>query len=72
MKEATRRGLDTAVKYALSAPEFDRIRLFLVAEASADKPESDEVILFVCDAVRDHLLAHNRAVRAVALAKKAV
>ena len=72
MRAATLRGLETAVSYALNTPEFDRIRLHLVAEASSDKPESEEVILYVCNAVRDHLLAHDRAVKAIAMNRRAV
>lgn len=72
MKEATKRGLENATKLMFESPEFDRVRLFLVAEAGADKPESDEIILYVCNAVRDHLLQHNKAVRVIAQSKRAV
>ena len=60
----TQRGLDNAVKMLTSAPEFDRIRLFLIADASASKPEADEIIRFVTDEIRAHLVSHNKAVLA--------
>lgn len=72
MRAATLRGLENAVKLVFGSAEFDRIRLHLVAEAGSDKPESEEVILYVCNAVRDHLLAHDKAVKAIAMNKRAV
>lgn len=72
MREVTQRGLDNAVHYLLTSSEMDRVRLFLVADASADKSEADEIILSVVNAVRDHLLSHGKAVRAIAASKRAV
>lgn len=72
MKEITQRGLMNAVHYLLTSSEMDRVRAFLTADASAEKSESDEIILYVANAVRDHLLTHGRSVRAIAASKRAV
>jgi hypothetical protein len=69
MNEVTRRGLDTSIKLFLTAPEFDRIRLFLIADASQGKGESEEIIKFVGDEIRAHLLQHVKSVAAAQLPK---
>ena len=65
MKEATARGLKNAVSLLLQSGEFDRVRMFLVAEASSQKSEADEIIRTVCDDIRTHLLQHSKAVSAL-------
>lgn len=60
----THRGLDHAVKTLTHVPAFDHIRRFLIADASASKPEADEIIKFVTDEIRAHLVAHHKAVLA--------
>jgi hypothetical protein len=65
MKPNTQRGLDNAMSLLFSAAEFDTIRRFLLAEASAAKPETEEVIKYVCDEVRQHLITHAAAVASV-------
>jgi len=72
MREVTQRGLSNAVHYLLTSSEMDRVRAFLTADASAEKSESDEIILYVANAVRDHLLGHCKASRAIAASKRAV
>jgi len=72
MKEITQQGLRNAVHYLLTSSEMDRVRLFLVGDASADKSESDEIILYVVNTVRDHLLSHGKQVRAIAAARRVV
>jgi len=72
MKETTTRGLTNAMSSLLSSPEMDQIRLFLQADASADKSESDDIILWTVNAIRDHLLAHGKQVRAIAAARRVV
>lgn len=72
MKEVTIRGLDNAMHGLMNCPEMDRIRLFLVADASADKSEADEIILAIVNGMRDHLLAHGKQVRAIAAARRVV
>jgi hypothetical protein len=72
MKETTKRGLDNAMSALLSSPEFDRVRLFLVADASADKSEADEIVKAIGDQIRAHLLDHGRQVRAIAAKGRAV
>lgn len=72
MKETTARGLQNAIASLLSSPEMDRIRLFLVADVSADKPEAEEIIKFVGDQIRAHLLEHGKQVRAIAAKGRAV
>lgn len=64
MNANTQRGLQNAMAMLFQSPEFDRIRLFLVADASASKPESEDIIRYVTDEVREHLAVHNRAVLA--------
>lgn len=65
MRDVTARGLDNAVKLLLGSPEFDRIRLFLIADASQGKGEGDEIIKYVGDEIRAHLLDHRKAVAAI-------
>lgn len=65
MKATTQRGLTTAVKFLIDAPEFERIRAFLTADASAAEPEAPEIIKFVGDEIRNHLVTHSKAVQAV-------
>lgn len=72
MKEITARGLANAMSSLLSTPEFDQVRRFLVADASAEKSEADEIIKTVNDHIRAHLIEHGKSVRAVAVQKRAV
>ena len=65
MNPNTVRGLENAVSLLFSAPEFDRVRLFLISDASSGKGESEEIIKYVCDEVRSHLVTHHKAVLAV-------
>ena len=44
MKAVTQRGLENAIKLLIQSPEFDRIRLFLVADASQGSGEGEEII----------------------------
>lgn len=62
MKDTTKRGLDNSIHSLLQTPEFDRLRTFLLADVSADKPEAEEIIKVICDQVRTHLIAHHKAV----------
>ena len=62
MRDVTARGLDNAVKLFLGSPEFDRIRLFIISDVSQGKGEGDEIIKYVGDEVRAHLLDHRKAV----------
>lgn len=72
MKDSTRRGLENAIKLTMQAPEFDRLRLFLVADSSEEKPESEEIIKTICDSFRAHLVDMARSARAVAAARRSV
>ena len=45
MKAVTQRGLENAIKLLIQSPEFDRIRLFLVADASQGSGEGEEIIV---------------------------
>jgi len=72
MKEVTIRGLENAMSALLSSPEMDRLRLFLVADSSAEKPEADEIIKHIGDQIRGHLLAHSKAMRTIAASRLAV
>ena len=65
MKPTTIRGLDNAIKLLIQSPEFDRIRLFLVADGSSGSGESDEIVKMVGDEIRQHLIAHKNAVAAI-------
>lgn len=62
MKAVTQRGLENAIKLLIQSPEFDRIRLFLVADGSSGSGESDEIVKMVGDEIRAHLIAHKNAV----------
>lgn len=64
MNPNTQRGLTNAMDFLFQSPEFDRLRLFLVADGNAAKPEGDEIIRHICDEVRAHLLTHQKAVLA--------
>jgi len=64
MRPDTQRGLVNAIALLLGSPEFDRIRLFLIADASQGRGESDEIIKYIGDEVRAHLLEHRKAVAA--------
>lgn len=64
MKPVTERGLQNAIKLLIQSPEFDRIRLFLQADVSEGKNESEEIIKMVGDELRSHLIAHRNAVAA--------
>jgi hypothetical protein len=64
MKDVTVRGLDNAVKILISTPEFDRLRAFLTANASQGDNEQEEIIKFIGDEIRGHLLFHHKAVTA--------
>ena len=65
MKPTTQRGLDNAIKLLLQSPEFDRIRLFLVADASRGSGEAEEIIKMIGDEIRAHLITHGKAVAAI-------
>ena len=62
MKPTTIRGLQNAISLLLQSPEFDRIRLFLQADASEGRNESEEIVKMVGDEIRQHLIAHGKAV----------
>lgn len=64
MNPVTHRGLTNAMNFLFQSPEMDRLRLFLVADASASKQEGEEIIKHITDEVRAHLLTHQRAVLA--------
>lgn len=72
MKDSTRRGLENAIKLTMQAPEFDRLRLFLVADSSEEKPEAEEIIKTICDAFRAHLVDIAKATRGMAAAKRSI
>lgn len=65
MKEMTKRGLTNAILLMVQAPEFERLRAFLTADASAAKSEADEIIKTICDDLRAHLVAHHKGVSAI-------
>lgn len=65
MKDITKRGLTNSLNLLFSSAEFNDIRRFLLAEASASKPETEEVIRHVCDEVRQHLVEHAAALSTV-------
>lgn len=65
MKDTTKRGLNNSIHLLLQAPEFDRLRAFLMADVSAEKPEAEEIIKTICDQVRAHLIAHHKAVSGI-------
>lgn len=64
MRPDTQRGLGNAIALLLGSPEFDRIRLFLIADGSASDPEASEIIKYVGDEIRAHLVAHHKSVLA--------
>lgn len=66
MNPNTKRSIDNQIRLVLESPEFDRLRLILVADASSEKSEADEIIKLIGDSIRSHLVEHGRAVRAVA------
>lgn len=72
MNTNTIRGLDNAIKNLFSTSEFDRLRLFLIADASAEKSEAEEIIKTIGDAIRAHLIEHGKAVRAIAAGKRSL
>lgn len=72
MKDVTIRGLQNAIKLLLSAPEFDRLRLFLIADGANEKPESEEIIKMICDEIRAHLVEHARAARVAAAMRRGI
>ena len=72
MKPMTVRGLDNSIRLLITTPEFERIRCFLTADASQGSGESEEIVKFAGDKIRAHLLAHGKAVQAIAAAKRAV
>jgi hypothetical protein len=61
MKDTTIRGLDNAISILFYAPEFDRIRMFLISDASTGAGENEEIIKHVTDEIRSHLVAHFKA-----------
>jgi hypothetical protein len=65
MKAVTQRGLENAIKLLIQSPEFDRIRLFLVADASQGSGEGEEIIKMIGDELRNHLISHQKAVAAI-------
>jgi len=65
MKAVTERGLQNAIKLLIQSPEFDRIRLFLVADASQGSGEAEEIIKMIGDEIRAHLITHGKAVAAI-------
>lgn len=65
MKPNTIRGLQNAISLLLQSPEFDRIRLFLQADASEGRGESEDIVKMVGDEIRAHLVAHGKAVAAI-------
>lgn len=64
MKPNTLRGLNNAISLLYSTGEFDTLRRFLLAEASADRPETEEIVKYICDEIRQHLVTHAAAVAA--------
>lgn len=65
MKAITQRGLTNSLSLLFSSAEFNDIRRFLLSEVSAAKPETEEVIRYVCDEVRQHLVEHAAALSTV-------
>lgn len=65
MKPNTQRGIDNAISLLYSTGEFDTLRRFLLSEVSAEKPETDEIIRYVCDEIRQHLVTHATAIAAI-------
>lgn len=65
MKPVTARGLDNAIKMVIQSPEFDRLRLFLQADASQGDKEGEEIIKTIGDEIRNHLVTHQKAVAAL-------
>ena len=72
MKEATQRGLDNSIKLMFESPEFDRIRLFFVAAVDDPTTSDEELVKYITDATRSHLVTHGKAVRAIAASKRRV
>lgn len=64
MNANTQRGLTNAISLLLSTAEFDRLRLFLISDASSGRAESEEIIRHICDEIRGHLVTHQKAVAA--------
>lgn len=65
MREANKRGLDNTMKLLYQSPEFERVRLFYVAEAGEDKPDYEGLTKLVLDDIRNHLIVHAKGVAAV-------
>lgn len=72
MKEASQRGLDNSISLLFQSPEFDRIRLFFVAAVDDPTTSDEELVKYVTDAIRTHLVTHGKAVRSIAASKRRV